>query len=200
MSATATVETLTAEVRVLMVGNRQVTLSVARQLDEVDFVELSPFGRIRSTREYTSAVEVIGKHRESGALARATVSQPMWLTESPAVFNHWAFHAQLNLLRGSRVKVREHEGRALQWEPSRHDCECPPFKTPRPGTVEEDRIWCWLAEEHRYRWSTGEFCELGLLRAEWESEADIDLRLFIAAQGAYDEAAALPLIVLAGLR
>lgn len=33
---TAKVETLTAQVRVLMVGNRQITLSVARQLDHVD--------------------------------------------------------------------------------------------------------------------------------------------------------------------
>ena len=33
---TATVETLTAEVRVLAVGNRQITLSVAKQLDFVE--------------------------------------------------------------------------------------------------------------------------------------------------------------------
>jgi hypothetical protein len=45
--ATATVEVLTAEVRVLMVGSRQVTLSVARQLDWVERSELEPFGRVR---------------------------------------------------------------------------------------------------------------------------------------------------------
>lgn len=43
---TATVETLTAEVRVLMVGSRQITLSVARQLDEVAYWDITPFGRI----------------------------------------------------------------------------------------------------------------------------------------------------------
>ncbi len=44
---TATVETLTAEVRVLMVGNRQVTASVAKQLDHVALSELEIMGRVR---------------------------------------------------------------------------------------------------------------------------------------------------------
>jgi hypothetical protein len=46
-TATATVEVLTAEVRVLMVGSRQVTQSVFRQLDEIEpgfYIE--PFGRV----------------------------------------------------------------------------------------------------------------------------------------------------------
>jgi hypothetical protein len=52
-SATATVETLTGEVRVLMVGSRQVTLSVARQLDSFEYeddesLNFTPFGRIRT--------------------------------------------------------------------------------------------------------------------------------------------------------
>ena len=34
---TATVETLTAEVRVLMVGSRQITPSVVKQLDRVNY-------------------------------------------------------------------------------------------------------------------------------------------------------------------
>lgn len=57
MSNTATVEALTAEVRVLMVGNRQVTLSVFRQLDEViadneSVEEFEPFGRVNSGFKY----------------------------------------------------------------------------------------------------------------------------------------------------
>lgn len=52
MSETATVETLTAEVRVLMVGNRQITLSVAKQLDVVSLEDLKVFGRIKLGREY----------------------------------------------------------------------------------------------------------------------------------------------------
>jgi hypothetical protein len=46
-TSTATVETLAAEVRVLMVGNRQVTLSVAKQLDWVPLVDLELFGRVK---------------------------------------------------------------------------------------------------------------------------------------------------------
>jgi hypothetical protein len=45
--STATIETLTAEVRVLMVGSRQVTLSVARQLDWVELERIAPFGRVK---------------------------------------------------------------------------------------------------------------------------------------------------------
>lgn len=48
MQHTATVETLTAEVRVLQVGNRQITTSVANQLDHLDDTALiEPMGRVR---------------------------------------------------------------------------------------------------------------------------------------------------------
>ena len=42
----AQVKTLTAEVRTLVVGSRQVTMSVYSQLDEVDYDEIEPFGRV----------------------------------------------------------------------------------------------------------------------------------------------------------
>lgn len=46
---TATVETLTAEVRVLKVGNRQITKSVYLQLDSMPpSDEFHPFGRVRA--------------------------------------------------------------------------------------------------------------------------------------------------------
>jgi len=62
----ATVEVLTAEVRVLMVGSRQITLSVVRQLDKADPGEIKPFGRIRTgarppfAAQRGSYIEVIG--------------------------------------------------------------------------------------------------------------------------------------------
>lgn len=82
-SATATIETLTAEVRVLMVGNRQVTLSVAKQLDRTNFFEdgpgaITPFGRVKTgakvdfeTYKAEPYLEVIGRsnrERDRGAL------------------------------------------------------------------------------------------------------------------------------------
>lgn len=57
-SKTATVEALTAEVRVLMVGNRQVTLSVAKQLDHLGLDELEMFGRVR----LPDGMRIIGRH------------------------------------------------------------------------------------------------------------------------------------------
>lgn len=57
-ATTATIETLTAEVRVLMVGSRQVTLSVAKQLDRASFLEdapdaITPFGRVKTGAKVT---------------------------------------------------------------------------------------------------------------------------------------------------
>jgi hypothetical protein len=83
-SSTATVETLTAEVRVLIVGSRQVTLSVFRQLDEVHPEEIKPFGRVRSGRRcpfaVTGLIEVAGS--AYGQLARSFVQYETWLCGS----------------------------------------------------------------------------------------------------------------------
>ena len=49
-TTTARVEVLTAEVRVLMVGSRQVTLSVYSQLDRVALHAMTPFGRVSVKR------------------------------------------------------------------------------------------------------------------------------------------------------
>lgn len=71
-TATATVETLTAEVRVLMVGSRQVTMSVYNQLDHADIVEIEwpPFGRVHPRDTAMDTVYVVGRHRGTGALVR----------------------------------------------------------------------------------------------------------------------------------
>lgn len=71
-SDSATVETLTAEVRMLVVGTRQVTLSVARQLDWVHLSQLRVFGRVKLGRcEYA----VIGSAND-GSLAMAQYRPP----------------------------------------------------------------------------------------------------------------------------
>ena len=61
---TATVVTLEAAVRVLMVGNRQITQSVAKQLDHVDPWHVEPMGRVRLADETL----VIGRHTDTGDL------------------------------------------------------------------------------------------------------------------------------------
>jgi len=70
-STTATVETLTAEVRVLMVGSRQVTLSVYGQLDFIDSARIEPFGRVNPRGRRSSHIYVVGKNIETGELARS---------------------------------------------------------------------------------------------------------------------------------
>lgn len=70
---TATVETLTAEVRVLMVGNRQVTLSVYRQLDEVLLADIAPFGRVNDGKDI--GTWVVGRKLTTGELVRANVNK-----------------------------------------------------------------------------------------------------------------------------
>jgi len=70
----ASVGVLTAEVRVLMVGSRQVTLSVARQLDFVPMSSIEPFGRIKSGSG-GDCIEVIGS--ADGVLSRSRVWRTM---------------------------------------------------------------------------------------------------------------------------
>lgn len=64
----AIVTTLAAEVRVLMVGSRQVTLSVARQLDRVELSQIQPFGRVR----LSDGEMVIGRSCRDGSLVLAS--------------------------------------------------------------------------------------------------------------------------------
>ena len=80
-AVTAEVQVLTAEVRVLMVGSRQVTLSVYRQLDWMLPEEITPFGRVRddqtlkadnrATGTLKHVISVIGTD-ENGNLVRSS--------------------------------------------------------------------------------------------------------------------------------
>jgi len=71
-TTTATVEVLTAEVRVLMVGSRQVTMSVYKQLDWVEPWELDPMGRVEPDSD-GQVVSILGRDIVDGCLVRALV-------------------------------------------------------------------------------------------------------------------------------
>jgi hypothetical protein len=73
-TTTALVETLTAEVRVLMVGRRQVTLSVAKQLDLVPLAELTIFGRVKLGDVH----RVIGVDRDGNLALASYVPAHRW--------------------------------------------------------------------------------------------------------------------------
>lgn len=74
----ARVTTLTAEVRTLMVGSRQVTLSIYGQLDEVPLMAMSPFGRVRTRDKFAEGwevIQVVGADRDG----RLVASRLSWL-------------------------------------------------------------------------------------------------------------------------
>jgi hypothetical protein len=75
-TTTARVEVLTAEVRVLMVGSRQVTMSVYSQLDQVEHHDhIEPFGRVAPRDADSDRVYVVGasgRDADRGTLVRAS--------------------------------------------------------------------------------------------------------------------------------
>ena len=98
---TATVETLTAEVRVLMVGNRQVTLSVYRQLDYVYPQWIDPFGRVNANSD-RNFVQLVGSYK--GVLVRSEFER-IGSTPGYRQPDHWDI---------DRLKI--YEARRSEWE------------------------------------------------------------------------------------
>lgn len=89
-TSSTTVETLTAEVRVLMVGNRQITQSVAKQLDIVDISDVEPFGRVR----VGSVQMVIG-----------SMDGQLVVAEIPGIANYIGFIASDSFTYPTDVKI-----------------------------------------------------------------------------------------------
>lgn len=100
----AHVRTLTAEVRTLVIGSRQVTMSVYNQLDDVPPTRIEPFGRVNpkhpNARQF---FYVVGRHTTTGALVRSHIPQDPeslndegWVPKDPgvwAVYGHWPVDA-----------------------------------------------------------------------------------------------------------
>ncbi len=194
-SATATIEVLTAEVRVLMVGRRQVTLSVYRQLDRVPFDKIEPFGRVRD-RDTTYGIAIVGRAKD-GILVRATVepADHTLLTAHPLEWEHWCFHQARNdsgyalTQSGHRksFKITERKPWSVVWEarPDRSSCK----RDRTEWDYEKNcnvKLYCDVSDE--------------TLRTDYIADAEQSLDWFLEATAEYDKAKALPLIVLAGLR
>lgn len=194
-SATATIEVLTAEVRVLMVGRRQVTLSVYRQLDRIPFDEMEPFGRVRD-RDTTYGIAIVGRAKD-GILVRAAVepADRSLLTTHPLEWEHWCFHQTLNksgyalTQDGTRKSftITKRKPWSVVWNarPDRGSCN--------QGRTEWDfkkkcnaKLYCDVSDES--------------LRSTYIADAEQSLDWFLESTAEYDKAKALPLIVLAGLR
>lgn len=100
--STATVETLTAQVRVLMVGSRQITMSVFKQLDVLGadhpriypgLEHFEPIGRVG----YENPLWLIGA--EHGQLARAHLSYPHCHPDSGSMVfsDEWPYEDALRI-------------------------------------------------------------------------------------------------------
>jgi hypothetical protein len=85
MTELSAVEILTAEVRQLTVGNRQVTLSMFRQLDNVDSDHCEPFGCVHDSQApavggdhggHLPVVHVVGRSVDTGVLVHAHRFKP----------------------------------------------------------------------------------------------------------------------------
>lgn len=173
----ALVETLTAEVRVLVVGSRQVTAGVASQLDQVHYADLRPFGRINLRDE----TRIIGARRSDNALVTShfpgrPVGPPV-LAADHTLSIRWCACRRRN--RDGRYGLRWHDGRDFL-------------------ALESDIEWAarahGLAGLGECAWETDstEECWRRALDAAYEIRQDLDRQ--------HQEATALPLIVLASMR
>jgi hypothetical protein len=96
MSESASVAVLSAEVRVLHVGNLQLTRSMYLQLDEAAPERFEPFGRVKDNkRKLKDGLLLVGRDSETRALVRYHAQPPD--SEGPEEFAHWMRHwAQVN--------------------------------------------------------------------------------------------------------
>jgi len=207
---TAEVEVLTAEVRVLMVGSRQITLSVARQLDQVPLLDVEPFGRVRlGTTTESWHPHIIGKHRHSGVLVIASYdptpsTRPSIIPRAALVVcAHWARTGTEYPLMYEQRSFSVHHDHTVSCVPHRLD-QAPKL----PGTPLFNAP---PEEQQHYRaaletWHTEQKAWKAAECLRWEA-TDATKRDLVRQLDAYDAyraaclgATILPLIVLAGLR
>lgn len=206
---TAHVELLTAKVRVLMVGSRQVTLSVYRQLDNVEPEDIEAFGRTADSRDGDTYLYVIGRDRNTGALVRSGVRPPRPRTiiidkldgpESRDYFHCWrpvdlepptekGWDHRLDGIDfyvNGRMLIAERKGYLAVVEIRRAPVSVVYRGQSRWKFPQDDEPWYWeYASDDA--------------REELTNEADISLGEAITGDATFREWKALPLIVLAGL-
>lgn len=215
---TAKIEVLTAEVRALMIGSRQVTLSVYRQLDRVPADICEPFGRVRDTQDRGDAVFVVGKDSRTGDLVRAARERPPLrhpvVLESPPWIAAWCDSREYVWhRRPSRDSftsgefqaeiMRDRDIAVYAWlpEPDWFDhVECGKRLSRNPITLDEDDCRCSFNQDGSWRghWDVedSDFDAAQAMRV-LAAEALADLRML---HTEYVEWSQLPLIVLAGLK
>jgi hypothetical protein len=166
----ATVEVLTAEVRVVQVGRRQVTLSVVRQLDWADPADVEPFGRVRTGDKPP------GRPRAFSSFGLSQVKSPVSVeiigSAAGVLVRSVSWRTVLTCTSGGGGTCPE--ARTLLRELDRYKVHGQP---PRQMTPEYERVLGRYSSYHVHDWTS----------------YDPD-------QQTYEAWEALPLIVLAGLR
>jgi hypothetical protein len=178
MLSTATVETLVAEVRVLMVGSRQVTLSVARQLDWCrHLADMEPFGRVNLDERFV----VIGRHRLTGALVLAQYDphfpRVVWIEASDLTGKLTVCRAVLARHAVGSIMLH-YNGHELQVA---RDALQPCDDATHTGWTDADQCPHWRTNDQ-------------------DANIDAEIDRHAEAMHLHRSMAALPLIVLAGLR
>lgn len=181
----ATVEVLTAEVRTLMIGNRQVTQSVFNQLDMVASTEIEPFGRVNVRGASDKQVTVVGRDLRDGSLVASTAFDNSGTRVKFTVsFGRWLV-LRSTRWSGNWLRILEQGGyEAIVDDVILED----PIGEPDLARCDEDvppGKWRYVDADAR-------------VRVQAEAAAAIEAR--VAERLRYKEWAALPLIVLAGLR
>jgi hypothetical protein len=216
MGESASVEVLSAEVRVLQVGNGQLTRGMYRQLDEAAPRRFEPFGRVKDNkrrpkdrwpltgRDSGTGVLLIGRDTETGALVRYHAQPPDWsATDGPEAFAHWMRHwAQLNgtfITYHRGYEVAKYQGLAIHWMVSYRDiCAAPEawhVRDKAPDSVRQlDRVRQLELRQQRCT------VDLDELERQWREKANLELAAMLDKQAKHDEFKALPLIVLARLK
>jgi hypothetical protein len=122
---------LAAEVRVLRVGNGQVTRSMYRQLDEASPERFELFGRVRDDKRNPKegVLHLVGRDTTTGALVRSGALLPDWsASDAPEEFMHWQTHANQSTPGRYRVATGP-DGRKVVWtRRSTPDADCWPVR------------------------------------------------------------------------
>lgn len=176
---TATVETLTAEVRVLMVGSRQVTLSVYSQLDYADFEDIESFGRVRPKDAQLDYIYLVGRYRETGTLVRSSVPGGYQSIRQESGWRDYEYAIQE--ARGRAAATARDMERNETWEKNHHD------QLGDRHQCQVNKIEAELAEIEQAK------ADVARLEREY-AEIEAPFKKQAA------EVSRLPLIVLAGLR
>lgn len=90
------VETMTATIHVLKLGNRQITLGMFKQLDTVSSEHVEVMGRVN--HRYA---DLIGRHKRTGELVRTSVYRPErngYVTQEAFIEHHREINSYLKSL------------------------------------------------------------------------------------------------------